>query len=490
MAEPLYSIEALRAIEHRAAADDATALMERAGQAGWRTLLDAWPRTRRIVVVCGPGNNGGDGLVLARHAHQAGCEVRVVHHACHPPRTDAARAVHVRARDAGVAVAPFDAVLPACDVLVDAVLGIGLSRAPDEAVQAMLDAIRTHAAPVLSLDVPSGIDAASGHAHRGAVHASRTLEFIAPKIGLRTGAARGHVGVLACDGLGVPAGRFSDVAPGAHAWAADDLATQLPARAIDSHKGTHGRVLCIGGDLGHGGAILLAAEGALRAGAGLVAIETRRRHVAPALARMPEAMADAACGTEAVRAQLDAATVCVIGPGLGQGAWSRARFDAACAHGVPLVLDADGLNFLSASPTVLPPGSVLTPHPGEAARLLQCDTAQVQRDRLDAARRIADAHQAVVVLKGAGTVVHAPGATACLIDAGNPGMAVGGMGDVLAGIIGALRAQGLDAFDAARTGALLHACAGDAAARDGERGLLPRDLLKPLRRLANPRMRP
>jgi NAD(P)H-hydrate epimerase len=180
------------------------------------------------------------------------------------------------------------------------------------------------------------------------------------------------------------------------------------------------------------------------------------------------------------------ADVIAIGPGLGQSAWALALLEQAVRSGKPAVLDADALNLMATHALVPPPGSILTPHPGEAARLLAVEIADIQRDRFAAAQVLAVRHDAVVVLKGAGTVIAAPERTPRLVDAGNPGMAVGGMGDVLTGVIAALRGQGLDAFDAASCGALLHAVAGDAAARDGERGLLPRDLMPWLRRHANP----
>jgi len=268
-----------------------------------------------------------------------------------------------------------------------------------------------------------------------------------------------------------------------------DLRRWLQPRRRDSHKGEHGRVLCIGGEHGHGGAILLAAEAALRSGAGLVDVLTRQPHVAALLARLPEAMAHGhADDADALDAGfIDAADVIAIGPGLGQGAWGAMLLARVLAAGKPAVLDADALNLLAASPCPLPAGSILTPHPGEAARLLGIDTAGVQRDRFGVARRLAGQFDAVVVLKGAGSIIAAPKRSPRQVDAGNPGMAVGGMGDVLAGVVASLHAQGLDAFDAASCGALLHAAAGDAAAREGgERGLLPTDLMPWLRRLANP----
>lgn len=489
MGTRLYDIDALRTIEARAGAG--TDLMERAGRAAWRTLLDRWPYARRIAVVCGPGNNGGDGDVLAWHAHASGLDVVTVRMDVHSPRSHAAREMHARLRGAGVPILRDVAVIPDCDVVVDALLGIGASRAPDAPMAALIRAINDAHLPVLAIDVPSGVDPATGFAFDPAVRAAHTIEFIAPKAGLRTGVARAYVGDLSMATLDIESAVFDSISPGAYALDADDLGRRFKPRALDSYKGTHGRVLCIGGDVGHGGAILLAAEAALRSGAGLVDIETRGRHVAPALARIPEAMAHASHDANALRSRIEQATACVLGPGLGQGAWGALRFDASLAHATQLILDADALNMLPERRAALPPGTILTPHPGEAARLLSCDTRDVQRDRFGAAQRIAEMYGAIVVLKGAGTLIAAPGEARHdqvmhLIDAGNPGMAVGGMGDVLAGVIGASRAQGFGAFEAACVGALLHAVAGDAAAREGERGLLPSDLMPELRRLANP----
>jgi len=266
------------------------------------------------------------------------------------------------------------------------------------------------------------------------------------------------------------------------------LAHWLPPRAPDSHKGDNGHVLCVGGDAGSGGAIILCAQAALRSGAGLVSVATRAEHVAALLARQPEAMVHAVDSGEGFAPLLRRADVVAIGPGLGQGEWGRALLDAALRAGKPLLLDADALNLLADTPRALPAGTIVTPHPGEAARLLGSTPAAVQAGREAAARSLVDRLGCTVVLKGAGTLVASADGRVVCIGAGNPGMATGGMGDVLSGVVSALRAQGLAPFDAAACGALLHAAAGDAAAADGGmRGLLPTDLLPHLRRLANPR---
>jgi NAD(P)H-hydrate epimerase len=490
---PLFDIEALRALEARgtaACAGDAFALMARAGQAGWRSVLKHWPQAQRIVVVCGPGNNGGDGYVLARHAHVAGRNVQVLR--LQPPATPLAQRACDQYIEAGGRIADADDALAGAELIVDALFGIGLSRAPLGEDAALIETVNAHPAPVLALDVPSGIDSRSGSALGAAIVADRTLQFIARHRGLRTGAALDHCGNLELAALDLPATLFDGMSPAALAYRADALPGLFPLRPRDSHKGRNGHVLCIGGDAGSGGAVLLAAEAALHCGAGLVSVATRAAHVPAVLARRPEAMAHAIDDVEALAPLLQRADIIALGPGLGQGEWGRMLFDAALAcDDMPrerrCVFDADALNLLAQSPQRLHEHDVITPHPGEAARLLDISTAEVQRDRFAAAQALAQRYGAAVVLKGAGTIIATPNQIPRVICAGNPGMAVGGMGDLLTGCIAALLGQGFTAHDAAIAGALLHASAGDAAARvDGERGLLPSDLLPWLRRLANP----
>ncbi|RYZ69622.1 MAG: NAD(P)H-hydrate dehydratase [Lysobacteraceae bacterium] len=485
---PLFDQHAARALDARASAllgDEGHALMRRAGQAAWQYLLARWPAAQRIVVVCGPGNNGGDGYVLATLAHRSGRQVRVLHLPGHGPRTPLAQRACTDYVAAGGRIELFPENLPHADVVVDALFGIGLARPADAASAALIDAINAQPAPVFSLDVPSGMDADLGSAPGRAVDADATLQFIVRHAGLYSGEALEKTGSLDLDELGVAAEAFEPVAPRASLLDAGALAYWLLPRRRNTHKGESGRVLCIGGDHGHGGAVALCADAALRSGAGLLSVATRAGHVAALLARRPEAMVSAVESGQALAPLLDQADAIAIGPGLGQGDWGQAMLRLALASAKPLVLDADALNLLARQPQAVP-GAILTPHPGEAARLLGIDTARVQRDRFAAAQAIADRHEAVTVLKGAGTIVAAPGASPRVVGAGNPGMAVGGMGDLLTGVIVALRAGGMPVFEAASAGALLHSMAGDAAAVDGERGLLPSDLLPHLRRLANP----
>ena len=474
----LYISTALREVEKRAmgvAGIDEDSLMRRAGQAAWRQLLHTWPQAQRILVLCGPGNNGGDGWVLAQHALDAGRQVRVLMPADELPRTPLAQKMADAYRKAGGAVDVFDGGLPDADVIVDALFGIGCHRAPVGRMALFVDAVNASLLPVLALDVPSGVDADTGHVPGMAINAMHTIQFIAAHAGLATGAALDHVGSLSLSGLDVPDECFDGLDAAAEALARPELTPRLR----DSHKGRHGHVLAIGGDHGMGGAIILTSQAALRAGAGLVSVATRSEHVPVLMARRPEAMAHAVEDAASLDALLRRADALALGPGLGQADWGRVLFDAATCADKPSVFDADALNILVDSPRPLP-AAVLTPHPGEAARLLGTDKNTVQSDRYTAARQLADKFDCVVVLKGAGSLIAAPGRTTRVCMLGNPGMAGGGMGDALTGIIATLLAQGHAPFDAASIGVWLHARAGDRAAERGEIGMLASDLIAEL----------
>ncbi|SEM87386.1 NAD(P)H-hydrate epimerase [Pseudomonas sp. ok272] len=256
----------------------------------------------------------------------------------------------------------------------------------------------------------------------------------------------------------------------------------LAARSLDAHKGQFGHVLLIGGDRGCGGAIVLSAHSALRCGAGLVSMATRSEHVPAALARLPEVMVLGTSSANQLMGVLGQASVLVVGPGLGQGAWGRSLLSAAANAPLPQVWDADALNLLAQGSVSLPSGSVITPHPGEAARLLGISTAEVQADRLTVARALSTRFNAVVVLKGAGSLVAGPDGQVVRCDRGHPAMAGAGFGDVLAGVVGALLAQGMAAFDAAALAVWLHAVAGEREAKLG-RGLAASDVIPAIRQL-------
>ena len=484
-----YSVDQARELDRLAAASfelPGEVLMERAGRAAAALVRTRYPLAQRIAVICGTGNNGGDGYVVARLLAEARREVFLfAPDQALPTRGEAAGACAAW-QAAGGQMSIFSGDLPEVDLVVDALFGIGLTRAPQGAHEALIHAINAQTAPVLALDVPSGVDADTGSTPGVAVAADATLSFIGLKQGLLTGRAPGLVGELLVDDLDLPKVLYACVPAAARVLSREQLGAWLPRRARDAHKGHFGHVLVVGGDEGFGGAARLAAEAAARVGAGLVTVATRAAHVAPILAARPELMVRGVAGPGELEALLDKASLVVVGPGLGQSAWSQTLLAAVTERGLPIVMDADALNLLAQAACVLPEQVVITPHPGEAARLLDISTAEVQADRFGAARKLAEFFQATVVLKGAGTLVCDGPQSVSICPVSAPGLATGGTGDVLAGCIGGLIAQGLAASDAARAAVLMHALAGVAAAADGERGMLALDLLPHLRRLANP----
>ncbi len=483
-------------------------LMTRAAESALGILQARWPTARQLVVYCGIGNNAGDGLVLARLAEQAGLRVQVNLLSSADGFAGDAALAHRDCVAAGVDVRSFAA--PGAEpveldqgadadiggslettvdtVVVDALLGIGLDRPVSGLYAAAVERINGSGSPVLALDIPSGLHGYTGAVMGLAVRATVTVTFVGLKTGLFLGLAPDYCGDIEFCNLAIPQDAATDL-PVLRRLTLADLRVALPRRRRLAHKGDHGRLLLIGGGFGMGGAIRLAAEGALRAGAGLVYVATHPSNVATVLAGRPEIICRGVETPADITAFVPAFDAVVIGPGLGQDTWAQGLWAWAQQAEQPVVVDADGLNLLATVP-VRRSQWILTPHPGEGGRLLGCASAEIQSDRLAAVTSLAQRYDATVVLKGARTLVMEAGGTgpAQVCTAGNPGMASAGMGDVLAGVIGALWVQCLDGGRAARAGALLHALAGDAAAADGggERGLLAADLLLQIRRWANP----
>jgi len=486
-AQAIYTAEQLRELDRIAIEDlgiPGYELMTRAGHATLNAARGLWPAARSLLVLCGPGNNGGDGWVVARVARAQGLRVAAVAFAPPDRLTGDARRAYEDFAAAGGKAVPWSPQLLGSDLIVDALFGIGLTRAIEGTAAAAIDAVNAAGRPVVAVDIPSGLHTDSGRALGPAVRADLTVTFIGRKLGFLVGDGPEHVGFLAFDGLGVPPEAYARVEPAAGLLGESLVERVLPPRPRLAHKGSHGHVLIVGGAPGMAGAPRLAGEAALRTGAGLVTVATHPQSV-HAMAQRPELMTVAAATAGELDAALGRATVLAVGPGLGQSDWSRSLLEAALASGLPAVIDADALNLL-AMRSVTRDNWVLTPHPGEAARLLGSDTASVQADRVAAVRAIQQRFGGVVVLKGAGSIVTGPGRELLFCDRGNPGMAVAGMGDVLTGVISGVMAQCGDASLAARAGVFIHAQAGDLAARRGERGLLAGDVIRHIRSCVNP----
>lgn len=477
----IYTAAQVRELDARliAAGTPGYELMQRAAHAGWRALRQQWPQTGCITVLAGRGNNAGDGYLIATLAKRAGWQVQVL--AVADPaqlQGDAQRACAEALADA-VDIQPWSECAPLQGVLVDALLGTGLQGPVREPYAQAIRLINASGLPVLAVDIPSGLCADTGSELGVAVNANLTVTFVGLKLGLFTGAGPDRVGKLVFAELQADLQVRTEVPVAAQRLAEAGL-MQLPPRRRTTHKGQLGHVLVIGGDRGFAGAALLAAETALRAGAGLVSLATRGEHVSAVMARRPELMCAAIASANQLYPLVAAADVVVVGPGLGQAAWGRSLLSAAMNGRQAQVWDADALNLLAGGLLALPAGSVITPHPGEAARLLGWGTAEVQANRPAAARELADRYQAVVVLKGAGSLIADPAGHLAVCCNGHPAMAGAGFGDVLGGLIGAVMAQGLAAFPAACLAVWLHARAGEQLALQG-RGMAASDLLPAIR---------
>ncbi|MDU4092641.1 MAG: bifunctional ADP-dependent NAD(P)H-hydrate dehydratase/NAD(P)H-hydrate epimerase [Pantoea sp.] len=462
-------------------------LMLRAGNAAFELIRQRWPHARCWLILCGQGNNGGDGYVIARLAQAAGYAVTLV--ACDSDRSLPEEAQ--RARDgwleAGGEIHAADAIWPEnVEVIVDALLGTGINRAPAAPYDRLIEKANQHTAPVFAVDIPSGLVAANGSAPGVVMEAAVTLALVALKPGLVTGKARDYVGQLHYHALGLEEWLNGQPTPMAR-YDAHALTRWLKPRRPTSHKGDQGRLLVVGGDRGTAGAIRMTAEAALRTGAGLVRVLTHKDNIVPILSARPEIMVDELTA-EALAQQLEWADVIIIGPGLGQQAWGKNALCQVENSQKPMLWDADALNLLAFNPDKRQ-NRIITPHPGEAARLLNLKTTEIESDRLLAAQRLVKRYGGVVVLKGAGTIIASESGEMAFADVGNAGMASGGMGDVLSGIIGALCGQHLTLYDAACAGCVVHGAAADAvAARVGTRGMLATDLFSELYQFVNPEM--
>lgn len=481
----LFTAEQTRQLDQKIISDQGLsgwALMQAAGSYAFDVLRFCWPRARRIVVVCGPGNNGGDGYVLARCAHITGLHV-VAMFVLDPAglEGDANTAWQQLLADGGKAIAFDKQQLTACDVIVDGLFGTGLGRELADEWLAVVGSINAAKPPVLSLDIPSGLHANIGDVLGAAIKAKTTVCFVGLNVGLFTGRAADYRGEIYYSGLGISADNYNSITPAASRLCLHNVAGVLPLRKRSAHKQQCGRVLVVGGAPGLVGAVSMTAMAAYRSGSGVVKLLTHESHARQLDVQLSEVMVSSLEAGMKLREQARTVDVIAFGPGLGHSRWASALFHSLLETQVPIVLDADGLNLLARDP-VKRNNWILTPHPGEAARLLGLTTGQVQKDRLMAARSIVAQYGGVCVLKGAGTIVTNNGGNPPdICDVANAAMAAAGMGDILTGVIAALVAQGMALPVAARTGVYLHAAAGEAVADHiGQRGMIATDLISEL----------
>ena len=485
----LYSTAQVRALDAHAIevlGIPGYTLMKRAGEAALRYLRTRWPTAHRIVIVCGGGNNGGDGYVLARFAQAAGLTVTVL--AAIAPeqlRGDARHAYEdFRASDGRVRSLTPELLVEG-EVIVDALLGTGLRGGVRDDLARVIREINSAGRPVFALDVPSGLDSDAGVPLGHTVRADCTVTFVGLKTGLFIGDGPEFAGTVFFDDLELSAAPPAQFKPRLERIVEAEIHRALPRRARAAHKGDFGRVLIVGSGTGMPGAVRLAGEACLRVGAGLVTVAVAPENVAAIAAGRPELICLPLTGENTLAEAIERADVIAIGPGLGRTSWARSALDAVLGSGKSLVVDADALNLIAEAGARARDHWILTPHPGEAGRLLGMRTDDIQRDRLSALDRLVERYDGTIVLKGAGTLVGATRRTPGLCERGNPGMASAGTGDVLTGAIAGILAQCRDTWLAARAGVLVHALAGDAAARSGERGLLASDVARELHNCVN-----
>lgn len=486
-------------------------LMVRAGEAAFASLLGYWSDAEKICVFAGRGNNGGDAYVVAALAIQHGMEVCFYAVGDHGKLSPEAAAAKTMASEAGVVVQSWQGDISCdSDIYIDGLLGTGLTGdVSGEYLQAIEMINQQSREPlgqskVMALDIPSGLCADTGRILGAAINADLTVSFIGMKQGMLTGQGPDVCGRIAFADLGTAKTSRQQIEAGCQriSWSvlekqqSDRLPNLLAHRLGSAHKGHHGHVLVVGGDHGTAGAAMMASQSALRTGAGLVSSLTQPEHVSASLAACPEVMVAGIQSGLEMDQGLAKADVIVVGPGLGQRSWGQLllqriitelQTDAVDGSSSikALVLDADALNLLERFPQInnVRVPIIMTPHPGEAARLLHCSVKDIERDRFAAAQTLAKKYNAVIILKGQGTLI-SDGEQTLVCSDGNPGMATGGMGDILAGVLGALLAQGLPAIDAAILGVCVHSGAADVACdENGQVGLMATDLLPYIRQL-------
>ena len=459
----LYGVSQTQEIERLAIGSGLSALllMKRAGFISFSLAQNWFPRVNRIYVLCGAGNNGGDGLAFAQYARLAGWQVDVG--LVVPPsdiKSGESLAMLSELAALGVMANPYDPkVCAQADLIIDALIGIGLKAHLSPEATALIASINAFKKPVLSLDVPSGLNADTGMSHGEAIIAKRTVTFLTHKPGLVSADGSDLAGDVQVEQLGVPPFIFDQIRPASKLLNIEQTVTGLAARKKNVHKGMFGQALVVGGDSGMLGAVMLAGQACAHAGAGVVRVITRSESAPWVTMKCPEIMA---YGERQLSEFMDRTNVVAIGPGLTNNAWARKLWQQVLCSDKIKIVDAGALRLLAEAPEHRDDW-ILTPHPGEAAVLLGVTAQEVQQDRLAAVVALHKKFGGVIVLKGSGTLVY-DGQEAQICDFGDGALSTAGMGDVLSGIITALVAQGVSLTQAAVEGVMMHARAGESLA--------------------------
>ncbi len=484
MTNKLYTVEQVRQLDRFAIEKvgiSGSELMERAGKRAFQRILEIHQELTSLLVLCGSGNNGGDGYVVALYALEFGLQVQVIF--TQRPKTPDAQLMYQKYLKAGGSAEKYNPEKPIFsangDFIVDAILGIGINHAPGGLAGKLIDDANQDARPIFALDVPSGLECDTGVAFDPCIKAKATVNFIGKKVGCFTADAREQCGTLFYESLDVP---LENSQADTH-YAELIEPFSLDRRVHNSHKRRYGNLAIFGGFTGMFGAVLLAGRAAMKAGCGLTTIVSKQKHADILAVHCPELMSLDFAEEEKVEELFERLDALVVGPGLDVGKWSERVFSVVLDYHGPVVVDAGALRILAKPSYRLRRDNwILTPHPGEAAALLDCDTMDIQTDRIESAREITSIYGGVCILKGSGTIVaSSESETAKICDCGNPGMASAGMGDVLSGILGAYSIFDMPIRKSAELGVWVHSHAADLAAENStEHSLIASDVIHAL----------
>lgn len=480
--EQIYKLDEIAIKHHNLSSIE---LMKLAAKSVFEYILEKYPK-QQINVFCGSGNNAGDGYIIASLAKQKGIPVQIIYTTNPNKLSQDAKLAYEIAKKESVVIKEFNFNIKITKgIVVDAILGIGIKGVPKNNHYNAIKFINKSKLSVISVDIPSGLNPDTGRTEGVCVKANTTISFIALKQGLFTCDGPDYCGNIIYKKLNIDSIVFKKVNHYVIKTELNELMKFFKDRRKNSHKNNYGHVLLIGGDYGYAGAILLAAEAALRSGAGLVSVATRKENINAILARKPEIMAHSIdCEEQHLDKLIDKANVLVIGPGLGNSSWSKNILKKSLESNLDKILDADALNIIANNNIKIKNNSlnILTPHPKEAARLLKKQTYEIQDNRFQAIKEITKKYKSQVLLKGAGSLtLNSEKSIINICTAGNTAMATAGMGDVLSGIIGALLAQGVEKDKCLHLAVCLHSSAADLAANNSQRGIISSDVIDNLK---------